>query len=378
MSVPRTTTLRTLLRRGAALLVLTILAGSLTWYAFDRAQDGADGAHDLTVPAILEVSAARNALIAADRAAIESFSTDEARVAGPGEVYRSQIAIAGQNLTQAVEDVASEADSRRLQVVQGLLASYTSSIEQAAAIYRQNQEAPLWLADLWNASKLLHMEPGGVLIELDTLAGSAESGGPEKLGRAQRLALDEPLDSSEMIWSTLSWLVPVILLFGLLIVTQVYLTRRFRRIVNPGFLAAVLCLLGVVIVVSLTFSTGSRLSNARDTVDAVGQDWRNQADAIDRRGQKELAELVGQRCAGECGYTVNDFIKVNQNNLDSSAGDAGSVQMTKGTERIKEVSDAAIKYRDYELLIPLGALLAGGLLAAGLYFHIDKYRYRVR
>ncbi|MGH8571363.1 MAG: hypothetical protein ACREX8_02145, partial [Gammaproteobacteria bacterium] len=65
-----TTTLRTLLRNGAALLVLTVVTGGFAWWAFDRAHDTAQTAQNRTVPAIMEVSAARSALIQADHAAI--------------------------------------------------------------------------------------------------------------------------------------------------------------------------------------------------------------------------------------------------------------------------------------------------------------------
>lgn len=374
MNAARTTTLRTLLRLGAALVVLTLLTGWFTWSAFDRVHDNAVVAHERTVPAILEVTAARNALIAADRAAVRSFHTGEARLAGPGEEYRSQIATARQYLTQAAEDITSADDSQRLRVVQGLLASYTGSIEQAAAIYRQDRDAPLWQADLWNATQLLHEV--GVLAELDTRAGDNPDE-PERLGHAQRQALDGLLGSSEQTWRTVCWTGSATVLFAVLVMTQMYLRRRFRRRVNPGFLAALTFLLILVAVACLTFSTADRLANVQETVDNVTVGWKATAEDIDAERKRDLAQLMWARCAEQCGYRIDEFI---EQNLDVPAPGDGpvSVQMADGTERIKTASAAAVERKNYEFLLPLGTVLVLVSFLAGLYFHIDQYRYRVK
>lgn len=372
MNPPRTTTLPTLLRFGAALLVLTVVTGWLAWSAFTRAHDTAETARDRTVPAILEVSAARTALIQADRAAILSFHTDAAQFGGPGEEYRNQIAVATQNLTRAAEDnVTGDDGSQALRLVQGQLASYLRSIEQAAAIYRQNENATLWVTDLWNASQLLHGEvhgEDGVLAELDALQ------------MAQREKLNEELDSGDMFRSGLSWLIPAILLLGLLGVTQRYLTGRFRRVVNPGLLAAALFLLGLVGATALTFDAYRNLASVRSAVHAASDASLDHAKAIDTQGQQALAELMRSRCGGECGYTVDAFVREYRSVGDLSP-DVGSVQRTRDTERTERITDgieAAGAYRNYAFLVPLGTALVLGPILAGLYFHIDEYRYRAR
>jgi len=367
VNVPRTTTLRTLLRLGAALLILTVVTGWLAWSAFTRAHDTAEAAEDKTVPAITEVAAARSALSQADRAAILSFDTKAAQFGGPGEEYRNQIAIATQNLTRAAEDnVTEEEGSQALRLVQGQLASYMSSIEQAAAIYRQNENAALWRTDLWNASRQMHDANAGVLTELDTLQ------------EVQRETLNDKLDSGGMFWSGLSWLVPAILLFGLLGVTQVYLTRRFRRVVNPGLLTAALCLLGLVSVAALTVDAYRHLASVRSAVHEASDASLAQAKMIDKQGQQVLAELMKNWCGGGCGYTVDAFVGEHPSMGDLSR-EVGDIQMTGDTtERITDDIEEAGKYRNLVFLIPLGAVLVLGLIAAGLYFHIDKYRYRAR
>jgi len=346
------------------LLVLTVVTGWFAWSAVAHAHATIDRARDSIVPAITEVSAARSALIQADRAAVRSFRTDAAQFGGPGEEYRNQIAIATQNLTRAAEDnVTGERGSQTLRLVQGQLASYTSLIEQAAAIYRQNKNAALWMTDLWNASQLLHAD-AGVLDQLDTLQ------------KDQRAVLDEELDSAGIFLSRLSWLFPAILLLGLLGVTQLYLTRRFRRVFNPGLLVAALCLLGLVSVAALTFDAYHHLASARSAVDKASDVSLSQAKAIDEEGQQILAELMRNRCNGECGYTVDAFVRESPG-VDDLSREPGSVQLT-GNERItKNIKDAG-EYRSLAFLVPLGAVLVLGLIVAGLYFHIDKYRYRAK
>jgi hypothetical protein len=366
VSAPRTTTLRTLLRCGGALLVLTVATGWFAWSAFTHAHNTAETARDKTVPAIIEVSAARSALIQADQAAIQSFNTDAAQFGGPGEEY---LAIATQNLTRAAEDNVTGGDgSQTLRSAQGQLASYLSLIEQAAAIYRQNKNAPLWVTDLWNASQLLHGEHG-VLAELDTLQV------------AQRNRLDEELDSGAIFWSRLSWLVPAILLFGLLGMTQWYLTRRFRRVVNPGLLMAALCLLGLIGVTAVpTFNAYRHFASVRSAVPTAIDTPSERAAAFDKHGQQVLAELMRKRCADQCGYTVDAFLASHPDGDGSSA--TGIVQITGNTEHItRDITDNienAGQYRNYWFLVPLGSVLVLGSIAAGLYFHIDKYRYRAR
>lgn len=364
MSGPRTTTLRTLLRLGVALLVLTVVTGWFAWSAVTRAHETTNGTRDSIVPAIMEVSAARSALIQADRAAIQSFNTDAAQFGGPGEEYRNQIAIATQNLTRAAGDnVTGEPGSQTLRLVQGQLASYMSSIEQAAAIYRQNEDAALWMTDLWNASQLLHAD-AGVLAELDTLQ------------KDQRAVLNEELDSADVFWSRLSWLLPAILLLGLLGVTQHYLTRRFRRVVNPGLLVAALCLLGLVGVSALTFDAYHHLAMARSAVHGANDASSKQAAAFDEQGQQFLAELMRNRCNDECGYTVDAFVRAHPS-VKNVSREVGGGQLA-GDERITKNIEDAREYRILAFLVPLGTVLVLGLVAAGLYFHIDKYRYRAR
>src|SRR5947207_1718627 len=75
--------------------------------------------------------------------------------------------------------------------------------------------------DLWYASRLLHAPDDGILAQLGTL------------GKLQSDALAEQLSSGWLNpWTTLVWALPIAVLLALLWVAQVFLKRRFRRMLN--------------------------------------------------------------------------------------------------------------------------------------------------
>jgi hypothetical protein len=362
----RTTTRRYLLRVGVVLVALTVLTATFALIAFTRAQRTADTVRTTIAPAIVAVSAARDALVEADRAAMTSFRTGAVRLAGPGDDYRNQIAIAGQNLTQAAQDITSDASRKTLGLVDGLLVSYTSSIEQAAASFRQSELTALWANDLWTASRLLHAD-GSVLSMLDGLRGTELSALDSRVGLGANTVL-----------STLSWLLPAIGLLVLLVVVQVGLRRRFRRTVNAGLAGATLCVLGMVAVAALAFDTGSRLDTTRDTAHQVADSWQRQVAARDIGGQRILADLMDGQCrteTGDCGSTVQRVVLGLRS---ASLTDLSKHPPTDGSARIAENTAAATENGDYAFLIPLTAAVAAALIAAGIYRRIDEYRYKSR
>jgi hypothetical protein len=367
---PSTTTRRDLLRLAFALVVLSVLTAVCALAAFDSAQRAADTVRADTVPAVVEVSAAQGALVAADLAAVTSFSTGAVRLSGPGDEYRDQIAIANQHLTRAAaHDIGDGSAPQRLELVNALLAAYSSSIEQAAASFRHNENTPLWSSDLWTASRLLHAD-GGALAQLDGLRDT-------QIGK-----LDSEVDAgANTVLASLTWLVPGIALLGLLIVAQLcYLRRRFHRLINPGLAAATLCVLGMLAVACLTFDIGSRLDTTRDTVQELKDTWHGQASARGTLAQQRLADLIDTRCpaqAGECGSTVEGVVE------DVRARgpiDAETIQDTviDGTSSVDvdAAAAAATRHGGYGVLIPLTAAAAIALIAVGIQARIVEYRYR--
>jgi hypothetical protein len=364
---PRTTTRRDLLRLAFALVVLTVLTAVCALAAFERAQRTADTVRADTAPAVVEVSAARGALVEADLAAVTSFSTGAVRLSGPGDEYRDQIAIASQHLTRAAaHDIGDGSAPQRLELVNALLAAYSSSIEQAAASFRNNENTPLWTSDLWTASRLLHAD-GGALAQLDGLRDT-------QIGK-----LDSEVDAgTNTVLASLTWLVPGIALLVLLGVAQLYLRRRFHRVINAGLAAATLCVLGMLAIAGLTIDIGSRLDTTRDTVHELKDRWHGQVSDRETLAQQTLADLIDTQCraqAGECGSTVQGVVEDvrSRGPIDAETSQATVID---GTSSVDVDAAAASRHGGYGVLIPLTAAAAIALIAVGIYARIVEYQYR--
>src|SRR5262249_29876962 len=95
----RTRTTRTTPRRrraGVLLGAALVMATSLP--VCNGVQGAAEAAGHRTVPAIMAVASAQQALIEADAAAVGSFGAETVQITGPGDSYQTQMAVAGQNL----------------------------------------------------------------------------------------------------------------------------------------------------------------------------------------------------------------------------------------------------------------------------------------
>jgi hypothetical protein len=193
-----------------ALIAAAVAVLATTAWGFQGTRSAAERVELHSVPSILQVMAARTALVEADEAAIRSFQTGEVRLTGPGERYQNQIAVASQSLTQLAQDsVAGEGASQTIQLVTGLLVSYVGLIEQADAHYRQDGRSVLGTADLWYASRLLHMPDGGILAQLDGLR------------EAESRALAAEVTSGRMAVGWMAgWIVPLLVFLGLLVLAQ--------------------------------------------------------------------------------------------------------------------------------------------------------------
>src|SRR6185437_890203 len=231
---PKSVTTTVLWALCVILVVATVVVFGTSLWTFRNVHRTVETVRINTAPAILEVRAAQEALVNANNAAISTFQSDEVRLSGPGLQHQNQFTFANQSLIQVAEhNVAGPRGSQRIQLLEGLLESYSGSIGQAHAHFG----TALGTADLWYASRLLH-DP--ILVELDELLED------------QTYALNDQIGSSSMtIVTLLIWTVPIVVLFVLLVMTQVYLKRRFRRAVNPLLLLATVVLIGFSIVTSL-------------------------------------------------------------------------------------------------------------------------------
>ncbi|ADJ47592.1 integral membrane protein [Amycolatopsis mediterranei S699] len=322
-----------------------------------------------TAPAVLEVSLAKEAIVAAHRAAVTAFEARQARLTGPSEQYEDEIARTSQQLAQVAEhNAAGEAGSQTLLLIEGLLPSYNGFIGHAAAHFRQDPDGPLAASNLQSASDLLTAPDNGILARLDALEA------------AQRAALDEQLGANWLGPAiTALWAVPLVLLLATLVWAQRFLARRFRRTVNTALLAAtVACVLlgaGTALLLGIQ-------SDARDGGAALEHavDARSAATAAAAaRARWTLAQVLTAQCGiqgvAACGETVTAF--------------------AAGTPVPPAVPDAPPGAVDESALlgpgltepgwngvlgfgIPVLAAGIGVLAAGGLQPRLDEYRFRAR
>ncbi|MGH3852947.1 MAG: hypothetical protein ACRDR6_05500 [Pseudonocardiaceae bacterium] len=370
---PKTTTDKILWDLFVLLMIATVVVGGTSWWVSQKVYDTVETVRDTTAPAIHDVFAARDALSKADSAAIDSFRSDEVSLSGPGLEYQNQLTSANQHLVQVAErsaagnSSASSNGSQQIQLLEALLESYSSLIAQADA---HTGTPLLGTTDLWSASHLLHAGDSPILTEFNNLMDDQAS-----------VLNDQVAASSMTAANLLLWTVPITLLFVLLVVTQVFLRRRFRRAVNPPLLLATVALIGLSIVMSLAVVSQHRLENSRDTLNEIVRLWRGQPSAADFRGQQELGELMAKECVsanGGCGPTVEKF--VSEHKPASNTPEAGSDEST--TKRLGDFTDrinGTGENARWKSFIPiLSGLIFFVLIPFGLWPRIEEYRYRPR
>lgn len=125
---PKTTTGKAPWVLGVLLLIATGVVGSTSWWVFQKVHSTVETVHNTTAPAILDVLAARDALVKADSAAVDSFRSDEVKLTGPGLQYQTQLTGASQHLVQVAERNAAGQGSQRIQLLEALLESYSGLI----------------------------------------------------------------------------------------------------------------------------------------------------------------------------------------------------------------------------------------------------------
>ncbi|MBO3743039.1 hypothetical protein [Actinoplanes flavus] len=357
----RGSTTRATLWRSMVVLELALVAvfGMSAWVMQGtRATAERVGTH--SVPSIMHILAAHAALVEADEAAVGSFRSGAVGLTGPGERYQNQIAVAAQSLTRlAVDSIAGAVVGQNIQLVQGQLAAYSGLIEQADAHYRQDPASALARADLWYASRLLHMPDGGILAQLDDLL------------TIERQALAGQLSTGRMApgW-VVTWIVPAVVLLALLVTIQVFLSRRFRRTFNPPLLAATIAVLAATAAMSSDFAARGELAATQRAGDTLVDVWQARIDAADRSGQTMLRELIAGACPDGCRETLDRI----------AAGVAGPREAPGEqvlTARIRDVDGHAAAAADTTgqlILLVLAALAAMALIPFGLVPRINEYR----
>jgi len=346
-------TRRDLVRLRLGLLGLTVVVLALSVWSFAATQSVLGTVRNQTAPAVLDVASARAALMQAHSAAVSSFVHQGAQLVGPGEQYTTDLAVAQQDLARAAGDnAAGPTGSAELQLIAGLLATYSDWMSQAGAHYPD----PLYQTDLWYAARSLYGDDQ-TLAHLNTLADS------------QRQELDRQLSEGWLNPLTvLTWALPSLALLALLGYTQRYLWRKFGRRFNPGLLGATVLLLALMAATSTGLVLAGRAHAATAALTTYVTSSDRQSDAVSANAQHDLIELVNLGCSGGCGATVP---KTPPSEALTTAAPSPAAAAAASAE-----FDAATDLDWLLVVIPVLALGIAALALVGLQPRIDEYRYR--
>lgn len=366
----RSATRRLLVSLCVALLTLSVLVFLTCLLVFARMYDTSSAVQTGTVPAMGEIAAAKSALLRADRAAIVSFTTGGAQLAGPGDEFQNQIAVASQSLTRVAEhNMAGDLGSGVLQLVEGLMVSYVSMIGQADAHFRQPDGETLGAVDLWNASRLLHKPDGALVNQLDTL-----------LAAHQRVLDGQLADTATTPGAVVVVLLPAVALLVLLVITNLVFFRRFRRRMNLWLALAVAALVSLTVITGQVAGTDQELDITREMVNDVLTEQRALDEATDLDGQRRLRDLVvDEVCAVSdgCGATLTRF----ENTVDTMRVARTGTDEGELAEATREVTEQAVAATVDTVLRTWSSVLAVllvGTVWLGFRPRLNEYRFRPR
>lgn len=339
----RSTTGPVLRRLRGLLVALTVLVLVTTSWVFAAVHDLAQAVRTGAAPAILELSTARTALLAAEQVAVGSRTAE--RPADSYPEFLRQVQVAGQALARAAAvDVAAGDGAQLLQSVQGQLVSYQGIV--AAALYGPQSADLLVDSDLVDAYQLMHDDQG--MLRSLALLIRAQQDTVTRLASSGRLSP----------WSVPLWLLPLLLLAAVLAGLQIFLARRLRRMINPWLVLASLVLVVAAAYVG-TLGAADRLGTGRDELLGLARSTA----AAEVKAREAVVDAVGCRDSG-CGRTLPLAAAPDPVGVPAdSVTDAGVFTRPPG-------DGPAL------VLVPLAAGLIGALGWAGLHGPVSQYRFR--
>ncbi|MET8045723.1 hypothetical protein ABZU25_33240 [Micromonospora sp. NPDC005215] len=361
-------TRQTLVRLRGWLLGVTVVALATSLAVVLGVAGNADVAAERSVPAILASYDAQDALRNAHLAAVDSLGDGGVvlGVGGPGVEFQRQIAAAGQYLTLLAENNAAGDDGTRdIQTIEALLVTYTGLIGQADARFRDAELRALGVAVLRDAASLLN----DILARIMELRGK------------QLLALE---DQTHNRWTNeltaALWLLPLVALGVLLVRTQVYLTRRFRRAVNVPLLLATVAAVGMAALTALSSWSAHRLDETRADVVVVHDSRQWQISDVSFRAADGLAAEVQAECRIGCEDTIREL----RSKAPSPSPSPSASSSLSSTAPPDAAADAAITAdardaadsRSVELALPVLALGIAVLVLAGFRPRLAEYGER--
>jgi hypothetical protein len=279
------------------LLQALILVGScLLWFvggaALITARAEVDSFGHRTAPAVATALRLHAYLADADRLAANDFLLGAQGSNEKRQEYELEIATAVREMERAAElnGPAGQA-GEQLQQIGAMLIQYTGLVEMARANARPPSPGAAYLRQ---ASALMHRPGDGILARVDTLANPSLD--------------DRAMDETRMriLRGTMAaFFVGALGLLGLLIYTQLFLRRRFRRRSSPPILAAMFLLIALSAwMASLSSTTYRNLSIAEGVTYAeLHRLSLMRSLAADANADESLALIT----RGDTGRLQNDF-----------------------------------------------------------------------
>jgi hypothetical protein len=310
----------------AHLLVLTvcvIVAVSALLVSCRQIQGGAEALASQEAPAVQGLAATRLAVLRADREARVLGDLELVDVAGSGEAYRAQLSAADQGLSR----IADRTD-QDLGTVNGLLASYSNSINLGTAMYR---DQPLMRQQkLVEARSLLTRQGVGLAPRLNDL---------------QRVQMKHVEATATTGWLQHSgwWLAELALAaLALTLLSALFVLRdRCGRDWNPYLLAAFALTVLLAVVPLLT------MSSTQDDLDSVVGDLQ------------QITTVSRQPCCG------------------AGLAEAQQTVTEKSEDVRRELADDTWTDRVYQGTL-IGGLLVAVLPVVGLGLRLDSDYWRRR
>lgn len=292
-------------RLTAALIVLLLLGiayGITAFTGSNEANADVSSVQDSSGPLTVSAQSLYRALSDADATAATAFLTPGAETAASRQRYETDIAAAGTALAQVTAGASgtSTMSAQRLDVLATQLPVYTGLVETARTNNRLGY--PVGAAYLREASGLMRA----------TLLPAAQD---VYSAQTKRLASDHDAGAQ---YPYIAVLLGVVALAAL-VFAQRYLTRRTRRLVNPGLAAATLALLAALVYQNVAwFGLHSHLHSAQaggssqvqalatariDALQARADEAltlvaRGSGGAFEQDFQKTMADLVGANGGG--------------------------------------------------------------------------------
>jgi hypothetical protein len=245
--------------RWLRVAVLAVIAATalLGWLETAWAHQGIALATTHGVRAVEDVAAARQELLAADKAVQASFAAGAVALTGPGASYTAAIAAVAQDLVLAAGDnVAGRAGSDQIQFAGGQVSAYRSQVEQAGTDFAAGDPV-LAQAELRYATIVL----------------SANVAALDQLGQAELVAVNADLGSGWLnpVYLWLLLLAPLAVTLALAGWTSYVLRAGYRRLLSVPLAVAASTSLSFVVLVATANSrdSGHALRFAQQTVAAL-------------------------------------------------------------------------------------------------------------